>query len=111
MKCIYVAGPLNAPACSYIENVHAMIQQADRIRRLGYAVLVPCQDILTGLVMGNLTYQDYFENNLAWLEKADAVFLCKGWEGSEGCKREAARARELGIPIYTNIMELVGRGK
>jgi hypothetical protein len=106
MKCIYICGPLNAPACGYLENVARMMDQAEAVRKAGHAVLIPALDILMGIKFGNYSYEDYFNNNIAWLEKADAVYMCEGWEKSEGCKKEAARAVKLGIPVYTTMEEL-----
>lgn len=41
MKKIYIAGKLNSDAPGYIQNCHAMIKQADEIRRLGFSVFIP----------------------------------------------------------------------
>lgn len=100
---VYVAGLLNAMTVDYLENCHAMILTAERLRGYGFSVYVPCLDIVHGLVVGGLTYTDYFENSQPWLMAADAVFLCKGWESSSGCLKEVELAAKLSIPAYFNI--------
>lgn len=107
MKKIYIAGKLNDTAVGYIKNMHRMICAADEIRRLGYSVFIPCLDILSGLVAGDYDYRDYFDNNLPWLESADAMFVCPGWETSHGTKQEILCAERLGIPVYFDIKELI----
>jgi len=101
---VYVAGKLNDQSCGYIKNMHRMIKLADMIRSMGFSVFIPCLDFLSGLVCGDYEYQDYFENNLPWLESSDYVYVIADSENSKGTQREIARARELGIPVVTSIM-------
>jgi predicted Rossmann-fold nucleotide-binding protein len=51
--------------------------------------------------------EDFYEYSIAWLEKADAVLVVPGWEDSVGTKKELARAKELSIPIYYSMAELL----
>ena len=104
---IYCAGKLNDNAVNYIKNMHRMIKTANQIKALGHSCFVPCEDILSGIVDGNFDYDDYFQNNLAWLEVSDAVFVCEGWESSKGTQAEIAHAERLGIPVYYSIKELM----
>ncbi|HOK45183.1 MAG TPA: DUF4406 domain-containing protein [Bryobacteraceae bacterium] len=106
MKRVYIAGKLNADACAYLQNVAVMIRTAVAVRRLGFSVFIPCLDLLTGVVAGDLTYHDYADNNMRWLEVADAVLVLPGWETSKGTRAEIARAEELGIPVYYSIEDL-----
>jgi hypothetical protein len=103
MKRVYVCGKLNADACNYIKNCHQMIKYADKIRRMGFSVYIPCLDFLSGLVMGDYEYQDYFKNNLPWLECADYIFVIPDSENSKGTQAEIKRAQELGIPVFDNL--------
>ena len=104
---IYVAGPLNAMACGYLKNVHNMMQTAERLRRLGYSVYVPALDMLMGVMFGNYDYEDYFQNSQPWLDAADGVFLCEGWEASEGTRREIDRANGNGTHCCQDIDSLL----
>lgn len=100
MKKIYVAGKLNADAVGYIKNMHRMIKTAGVLRKSGYSVYVPCNDILEGLVHGDFDYEDYFDNSQPWLMASDAVFLTQGWETSTGTLKEMKLARENNIPVF-----------
>ena len=107
MKRVYVAGKLNDDACGYIKNLHRMIQTAREVRRAGFAVYVPGNDFLEGLVAGNFDYSEFFDNSQPWLAASDAVFLTPGWEESAGTKREIEYANSLGIPVYENLEEMI----
>jgi len=106
MKRIYIAGALNSDAVGYIKNMHRMIIWAEKIRKLGYSVYVPCLDFLHGLVIGTFEYKDYFDNSQLWLEVSDAMFVVPGWEDSKGTKREIERANRLNIPVYVSMLKL-----
>lgn len=106
IKRVYVAGKLNSDAVGYIQNCHRMIKTARELRSNGFSVYVPCNDFLEGLVAGNFSYADYFDNSQSWLSVADAIFLTPGWETSEGTKREIAFAESLGIPVFYSITEM-----
>jgi hypothetical protein len=104
---VYVAGKLNDPACDYIKNMHNMIKEAGTLRKAGFAVYVPCIDMLEGLVDGHFEYEDYFNNSQPFLLSCDAVYVCPiGFESSEGTKREIITAEEHDIPVFYNIDSL-----
>ena len=103
---VYIAGKLNADACNYIKNVHAMITTANCIRKMGHSVFIPCLDLLTGLVIGDLDYNDYFENNLPWLKCANVLYIMPNSEQSSGTQAEIKLARLYDIPVVFNINEL-----
>jgi hypothetical protein len=107
MKRVYVAGKLNDDAIGYIKNMHRMIKTARELRKEGFAVYVPCNDFLEGLVDGDFSYKEYFDNSQPWLEASDALFLSPGWETSMGTQREIARARECNIPIFKEMKNLI----
>jgi len=107
MKRVYVAGKLNATdACEYLRNVHRTIVWAEKVRKLGFAILVPGIDLLQGIVFGNWQYNDYFDNSQPWLDVSDAVFLVPGWETSPGTKREIKRADRQSIPVFSDLTKL-----
>ena len=106
IKRVYVAGKINDKAVEYIKNMHNMMMYAEKVRQMGYSVFVPCLDVLMGMMFGCYGYKDYFDNNLCWLEVADIMFVCPGWETSTGTMKEMNRAEELGIPIVYNLEDL-----
>jgi hypothetical protein len=104
---VYVAGKLNDLACDYVKNIHRMIKTARELRKNGFAVYVPCNDFLEGLVDGDFNYLEYFDNSQPWLLKSDVVFLTPEWEKSEGTKREIEIANKNNIPVFSDIKELL----
>jgi hypothetical protein len=100
---VYIAGKLNDDAVGYIKNIHRMIKTAKLVRENEYAVYVPCNDFLEGLVSGEFEYKDYFDNSQPWLKSSDAIFLTPGWETSEGTKKEIENAKLRDIPVFDNI--------
>jgi len=106
---VYVAGPLNGPdAPSYIENLSKMLKVARDIRRLGFAVFVPGQDFLLGLIDGHFDYSDYFHNGIEWLKVSDILYVI---DLSPGVKQEMRVAMKLRIPIAHSIEDLLNKAK
>jgi len=104
---VYIAGKLNGKAVDYLKNVSDMMVVAEEVRQKGFSVFIPAIDLLMGIKHGYTNYHDYFDNGQPWLMAADAVFLVPGWEESKGTKDEIDTAIELGIPVFSNINELV----
>lgn len=106
---VYVAGKLNdSDAVKYLRNCHRMILVAESVRRQGFSVYIPCLDFLMGMVFGDWSYEDYFDNSQPWLEVSDAVVVCPdGWEDSDGTKKEIATAERLDIPVFFSTEDLV----
>jgi hypothetical protein len=100
----YIAGPLNAPACDYLQNVHRFVAADRFLRRAGLAPFNPSLDLITGICDGEFAYDHYFNANFAWVEVAEAVYLI---DESPGANREVERALELGIPVFESLSELV----
>jgi hypothetical protein len=96
---VYVAGKLNDTAIGYIKNVHKMMVCANKLRKKGHSVFVPCLDILLGFLDGGMEYSDYFENNIEWLKCADVVYVVDGGRLSSGTIQEVGLAKELGILV------------
>jgi hypothetical protein len=106
MRKVYVAGKLNDDAVGYIKNVHRMIKTSRMLRSYGYAVYVPCNDFIEGMVDGNFEYGEYFNNSQPWLMASDAVFLTPGWETSTGTRKEIDLALSKGIPVFSQIEKM-----
>jgi hypothetical protein len=80
-----------------------MIETAILVKKTGYAVFVPCLDILLGIQSGEFEYEDYFQNSQPWLVCCDAVMLTPGWETSKGTAREIELAKSLNIPVFDDL--------
>ena len=100
---IYIAGPLNADAVGYLQNVHRMTQASVMLRQMGHAPYNPCLDLLDGIMAGDFGYEDYFYTSQEWLKVADAMFFLGS---SPGADKERALAESLGLPIYEGLNEV-----
>ena len=96
----YIAGALNDMANAYVKNVHNTIVWGEKIRQLGYAVFIPGMDFLLGVVVGDLTYEEVFDNSQPFLIKSKIMFVAPGWENSKGPAKELITARKYNIPIF-----------
>jgi hypothetical protein len=112
-KGIYIAGRLSknrdgstADAVDYLLNVSKMMETAQQVKEAGYSVLVPAIDLLMGIKFGYKTYDDYFNNNLLWVGKSDAVYLVPGWEASPGTFREVNHAIENNVPVFDRLDDM-----
>jgi hypothetical protein len=107
VKKAYIAGALNADnAVDYLNNRHRMLDYANKIRKLGYYIYPPALLDELASMFGDWSYEDLFDNSVAFLEVCDVMFLTPGWENSKGTKLEIEIAQELNIPIYENLEEL-----
>lgn len=110
---IYIAGALNGEdCCEYIQNLHRMQVYGEKIRDMGASIMIPGNDLLSGLLNGHLGYEDYINNSMSLLSKCDAIYLTPHWQGSEGTKKEIAFAESNGIPVLKtlgNVKEFLKR--
>ena len=109
-KLIYIAGKLNDDAPAYIEHLRQMNEWAYRVMSERFAVHVPGNDIVMGLVSQLSGYNDYFDNNAEILRRCDAMFVCPGWETSEGTRREIELCQKWDIPVFFALDELIEHG-
>lgn len=109
MKRIYIAGKYNDnDVVKVLSNIRKGIDMAAWLIKNGYAVYCPFLDFqLAFTPSGNfLEKSDYQDNSMAWVDVSDALMILPGWETSGGTKREIARAKELGIPVFHSAPEL-----
>lgn len=98
---VYVAGPYTKGDVAV--NVKNAIVAGDNLRALGFTPFIPHLTHFWHLVQAhNIEY--WYAYDMEWLEKCDAVFRLPG--ESKGADAEEARARELGIPVFTSFAEL-----
>lgn len=79
-------------------NYRKDFKRAERkMRAAGFEVINPVTLISTVPLR---SHQDYMDIALAWLKKADAVYMLCGWTTSEGAMIEHRVAKAKGIPIH-----------
>ena len=91
MKRIYISIPITG------YNVTTQRQKADLVKaklsREGWTPVSPF-DIYAGK---NPKYEDYICADLRAMMDCDAIFMCKGWESSVGCRIEYSVATLMKI--------------
>lgn len=99
---VYLAGPIGQS--DQFRNVRNAINEAEALRRLGFAPFVPhalfCWDL-----MHPAGYEDWMAYDFSWLEASDCLYRIPGH--SPGADREVAHARDLGIPVFTDANALM----
>lgn len=108
---VYVAGPYSA------DNVLGVLQNIGRgelacaeLFRNGLAPFCPWHDksYAMDVQCEGMTVADFQEHSMAWLEGSQALFCIHGWENSKGTRAEIARAKEMGIPVFYDILAVLG---
>jgi len=110
-RAIYVAGAYSSgTTMGTLLNIRRAIQWGNEIMKAGHAPLVPHLDFqmiinLQGRYIPEV--KDLQEIAMAWLEKADAVFVVPDSEDSTGTQKEILRAMELNIPVHNKLEALL----
>ena len=102
--CLYIAGKYSDNnVITILDNMRRGMRMATRALLAGFSPFCPWCDHHFQLMLRDgetLTVEDYYRYSMAWLRRADAVYVLKGWESSKGTKAEIYVAMSLGIPVY-----------
>ena len=101
MKRIYIAGPYSAGDVAV--NVRNAIQAANSLLDWGFWPYCPHLTHFQHLLFPR-PYEDWLRLDLEWLAVCDAVLRLPGM--SPGADREVARAHELDLPVFHDILAL-----
>jgi hypothetical protein len=103
MKTIYIAGPMRGKPRF---NFDSFAGAAQSLRHHGWEVLSPAEaDIDNGFDPdnpGEITaerYESWMRRDFDMIKRSDSIFLLRGWQESEGARRELAFALALGLSI------------
>jgi len=100
-KLVYVAGPYSHGDTN--RNVQRALAAGDMIYQIGALPFVPHLSHLWDLVDPR-PYEHWMDLDKDYLELCDAVFVLPGF--SPGADNEIVRAKELGIPVFTDYVVL-----
>lgn len=90
---VYLSGPMTGiPAF----NRPLFHEVAERLRRLGFAVINPAKFFGDDV---SLPWSTYMRASVEALLRADLVATLPDWQNSRGAKLEVAVAEALGIPV------------
>ena len=93
----YIAGPYRAKTkLGIIRNILKARKAAKEFWAKGYTVI--CSHMNSAL-MKHLPEEVFMKGDLEILKKSDVLVVMKGWQKSEGTKREIDFAKKNGIAI------------
>ena len=92
MTKIYISGPI-----THDPNYKKKFARAEeQLKAKGFEVLNPAK---IAEAFPNLTYGQYMDLDLTLLSFADAIYMLKGWEESEGASEELVRAELYNLKV------------
>lgn len=98
---VYVAGPITIG--DQIVNVRRGIDTSIQLLNLGYIPFCPHLSFAWHLIQP-MTHQQWLDYDLAWLAQCDCLLRLPG--ESKGADQEELFAKEMGIPVFHNLVEL-----
>lgn len=111
MKTVYIAGAMSADnILTMLENIHRGIKMGSEVMKNGFAPFVPHFDIFFKIQNGvdfNVPMQYYYDYTMEFLTRCDCVLVCEKSENSIGTQAEIKKAKELNIPVYYSLEELM----
>lgn len=107
LKMIYVAGKFSGKTRADVEaNIAYAVHAGVAIAKLGGMPMIPHANTAHPAFEEVQPYQFWIQGTMQQLEACNAVFLVPGWTQSSGARGEKARAEELGMPVFENLVEL-----
>lgn len=103
MKRIYISLPITGQEETYEARLNAAVEYV-KAKYPEYENIVTPKDVASMLNAGwwrdeKPEYKDYLTADIMAINGCDAIFLCDGWEHSNGCIAEQAFARAIGLEI------------
>ena len=107
IKRVYVAGSYNADnIIKALDNIKRGTYVCVRLLKKGYVPFCPWLDYNFHW-FGDLTIDDYYRYSMGWLEVSDCIYVLKHSEKSNGTQAEIKRAKELGIPVLYEGLDIL----
>ena len=104
MKSIYISLPITWQESNYDERMNAALEYIKE-KYTEYELIVTPKELAEDLDEnwwghGKPKYRDYLAGDIVAIKHCDAIFLCKCWEHSKGCRAEYAFADAIGLTIF-----------
>ena len=111
MKKVYVAGAMSADnILEVLNNIHDGIKIGAELLKNGFAPFVPHLDVMFKIQNGSdlkVPVDNYYQYSMEFLKVCDCVLVCPNWKNSKGTLAEIEMAKNLGIPVYYSLEELL----
>lgn len=104
---VYVAGRYSgSDVIEILSNMRKGIELSVEVMRAGFCPYIPWLDFQIGLHV-DFDVETYKRIGLEWVKVCHAVILVPNQEISSGVRAEIDMARNLGIPVFTTITDLL----
>lgn len=115
IRRIYCAGAITPyksehPVFGFLGNIARGVRASLVLLLKGYAPFCPFLDFQYWFYLRegeNITEKMIKDLSMAWLEVSDAVLVLPKYRKSAGTKAEIERARELHIPVFFSVEDLI----
>lgn len=101
---VYIAGPMtNGTGKNYdLEKIREAMGAYGLLIRHGFLPFCPQLSLAQEMMLpGNVTYDEWLEHDLAWIDVCDVVLQIPG--PSKGADTECVYARAKGIPVFEGL--------
>ncbi len=106
MKVFYIAGPYRADTPrKVLENIRAAEKVAMDVWKSGNIAL--CPHLNSRLMDGVCDDSVFLKGAIELMKRCDGVVLVPSWLLSAGAKAEIRIAKEINIPVYKNIKDIM----
>jgi hypothetical protein len=113
VKVIYIAGPFRAtnpdgsPDMFRVQqHVMAAMDLALEVWRMGAVALCPHANTMFFTGAAALADSVWLEGDLELLRRCDALITTRNWQDSKGATAEVAFAREYGLWVFHDLVQL-----
>lgn len=115
IKKVYVAGaitpyPSEHPVFGFLGNIKRGVRASLEVLLAGLVPFSPFLDFQYCFYLrGNesITEKMIKDLSMEWLKVSDAVLVLPKWKKSGGTKAEIAIAKDLGMPIFYNLEDII----
>jgi len=97
MKAVYVSHPFTGNEWNNRQNAREVCRKL-RKEHPDWCIVNPI-DTFWWAEFLDISYDDVLKQCIELLLRCDAIYLCRGWQGSMGCRAEYAAAMENGIEV------------
>jgi len=100
-KVVYLACPMRQG--HWTDNVRAAAEVGALLIKKGFSVINPMGSWLLDVAVP-LRFEDWIENDYGLIAASDCLYRIPG--ASEGADLEVAYAKSIGVPVFTELIEL-----
>lgn len=115
IRRVYIAGAITPyksehPVFGFLGNIARGVRASLVLLLKGHAPFCPFLDFQYWFYLRegeNITEKMIKDLSMAWLEVSDAVLVLPKYRKSAGTRAEIERAKEIGIPVFYDIEDLI----